>query len=39
MVCNLELFETCMTLIYSFLAITTLDTYIRNLHENLRIKN
>jgi hypothetical protein len=37
MVYSLELFETFMALIYSFLPNITLDTYIYNLHENLRM--
>jgi hypothetical protein len=36
MVYTLELFETFINLIYVFLPIITLDTYIHNLHENLR---
>jgi hypothetical protein len=33
MVYSLELFETFMDLIYIFLPIITLDTYIHNFHE------
>jgi hypothetical protein len=36
MVYGLELFETCLDCIYSFLPIITLDIYIHNLHDNLR---
>jgi hypothetical protein len=33
---SLELFETFINLIYVFLHVITLDTYVYNLHENLR---
>jgi hypothetical protein len=36
MVYSLESFETFINLIYDFLPVITLDTYIYNLHENLR---
>jgi hypothetical protein len=36
MVYSLESFETFINHIYGFLSIITLDTYIHNLHENLR---
>jgi hypothetical protein len=36
MVYNLESFETFINLIYVFLPVITVDTYIYNLHENLR---
>ena len=36
MIYSLESFETFINLIYVFLSIITLDTYIHNLHENLR---
>jgi hypothetical protein len=36
MVYSLESFETFINLIYVFLPIINLDTYIHNLHENLR---
>jgi hypothetical protein len=36
MVYSLESFETFINLIYVFLPVITLDTYIHNLHENLR---
>jgi hypothetical protein len=36
MIYSLESFETFINLIYVFLSIITLDTYINNLHENLR---
>jgi hypothetical protein len=36
MVYSLESFETFINLIYIFLQVITLDTYIHNLHENLR---
>jgi hypothetical protein len=37
MVYSLELFETFTDPIYIFLTIINLDTYIHNLHENLRM--
>jgi hypothetical protein len=37
MVYSLELFETFMDPIYIFLTIINLDTFIHNLHENLRM--
>jgi hypothetical protein len=36
MVYSLESFDTFINLIYVFLPVITLDTYIHNLHENLR---
>jgi hypothetical protein len=36
MVYSLESFEAFINLIYVFLHVITLDTYIHNLHENLR---
>jgi hypothetical protein len=36
MVYSLESFGTFINLIYDFLPVITLDTYIHNLHENLR---
>jgi hypothetical protein len=36
MVYSLESFESFINLIYVFLHVFTLDTYIHNLHENLR---
>jgi hypothetical protein len=36
MVYSLESFETFINLIYVFLPVITLDTYIHNLHKNLR---
>ena len=36
MVYSLKSFETFINLIYVLLPIITLDTYIHNLHENLR---
>jgi hypothetical protein len=36
MIYSLESFETFINLIYDFLSIITLDTYIHNLHDNLR---
>jgi hypothetical protein len=36
MVYSLESFEAFINLIHVFLSIITLDTYIHNLHENLR---
>jgi hypothetical protein len=36
MVYSLESFETFINLIYVFLPLITLDTYIHNLNENLR---
>jgi hypothetical protein len=36
MVYSLEWFETFINLVYVFLSVITLDTYIHNLHENLR---
>jgi hypothetical protein len=36
MLCSLDLFESFMDLIYSFFSITTLDTYIHDLHDDLR---
>jgi hypothetical protein len=36
MIYSLESFKTFINLIYVFLSIITLNTYIHNLHENLR---
>jgi hypothetical protein len=36
MVYSLKSFKTFINLIYVFLHVITLDTYIHNLHENLR---
>jgi len=36
MIYSLESFETFINLIYVFLPVITVDTYIYNLHENLR---
>jgi hypothetical protein len=37
MIYSLESFETFINLIYIFLSVITLDTYIHNLHDNLRM--
>jgi hypothetical protein len=39
MVYSLESFETFINLIYVFLPVIIVDTYIHNLHENLRRTN
>jgi hypothetical protein len=39
MVYSLQSFETFINLIYVFLLVITLDTYIHNLHEYLRISS
>jgi hypothetical protein len=36
MIYSLESFQTFINLIYVFLSIITFDTYIHNLHDNLR---